>query len=86
MERFQQSQAMRAVRRYAEIAGDHGLTPTAMALAWCKKRWQVASTIIGATTMEQLKENIDAFAVDLSDECMEQIELCYREYRDPAVS
>ena len=36
------------------------MTPAQMALAWCYSRWFVASTIIGATTLAQLKENIDA--------------------------
>ena len=85
MERFNQSQARKAVERYVQIAADHGMSPTTMALAFCKRRWQVASTIIGATTMEQLKENIDAFAVDLTDECMVSIQACYSEFRDPAV-
>ena len=37
------------------MAEKHGLTPTQLALAWCKSRWNVTSTIIGATTMDQLK-------------------------------
>ena len=36
------------------------MSPAQMALAWCYSRWFVASTIIGATTLEQLKENIYA--------------------------
>lgn len=35
-----------------------GITPAQLALSWCKSRWYVPSTIIGATTFEQLKENI----------------------------
>jgi aryl-alcohol dehydrogenase-like predicted oxidoreductase len=41
--------------RYAKLARDSGLTPTQLALAWCYSRWFVASTIIGATNLDQLK-------------------------------
>ena len=46
---------------YAAVATKHGLTPSELALAWCHSRWFVASTIIGATSLSQLKENIGAF-------------------------
>ena len=55
MERYTKSLAKQAVGEYAAVAHKHGLTPTQLALAWCKSRWQVTSTIIGATSMEQLK-------------------------------
>lgn len=55
MERYTKSLAKQAVGEYATVAEKHGLTPTQLALAWCKSRWQVTSTIIGATSMEQLK-------------------------------
>lgn len=84
MERYTKSLAREAVQQYAEVAARHGLTPTALALAWVRSRWFVASTIIGATTMEQLRENIDAFDVELSDECLQSIDEVYRRYRDPA--
>jgi len=53
--RYNKSLAREAVAQYAKVAEKHGLTPTQLALAWCKSRWNVASTIIGATSMEQLK-------------------------------
>ena len=55
MERYTKSLAKQAVAEYAAVAKKHGLTPTELALAWCKGKWQVTSTIIGATSMEQLK-------------------------------
>ena len=54
MARYQQSLAKEAVSQYAEVARKHGLTPTQLALAWCASRWFVASTIIGATSLEQV--------------------------------
>jgi aryl-alcohol dehydrogenase-like predicted oxidoreductase len=44
-----------------------------LALAWCYSRWFVASTIIGATSLAQLKENIDAFDLILPDEVVAQV-------------
>ena len=55
MERYTKSLAKQAVAEYAAVAKKHGVTPTELALAWCKQKWQVTSTIIGATSLEQLK-------------------------------
>jgi len=57
-----------AVAAYVALAEAHGLTPTQLALKFVYSRWFVASTIIGATTMAQLAEDIDAFEVAWSDE------------------
>ena len=84
MERFQTSRMLGAVKGYCEIACKHKLTPAQLALAFVKSRWFVASTIIGATTMEQLKENIDAFNIELSDEILAEIDEVYKLFRDPA--
>ena len=84
MERYNKSLAREAVAAYCDIAAKHGLTPTQLALAWVKSRWFVASTIIGATTMAQLKDNIDAFQVTLSADAIADINALYRRYRDPA--
>lgn len=63
-----------AAREYAAIARRHGLSPTHMALAWCLGREYVATTIMGATTMEQLRDCMGALNVTLSDEVLEEIE------------
>ena len=55
MERYTKSLAKEAVSGYAGVAKKHGLTPAQLALAWCKGRWKVTSTIIGATKLDQLK-------------------------------
>ena len=55
MERYTKSLAKEAVSGYCAVAKKHGMTPSQLALAWCKGRWNVTSTIIGATKMEQLK-------------------------------
>ena len=53
--RYNKSLARKAVAEYAKVAQKHGVSCTQLALAWCKSRWNVTSTIIGATTMDQLK-------------------------------
>ncbi|KIZ07435.1 Aldo/keto reductase family protein [Monoraphidium neglectum] len=83
MERYYQTQAKTATQEYVELAKKHGLTPTQLALAWCRSRWFVRSTIIGATSLPQLKENLDAFSVELSPEVIEGISQVYKKYRDP---
>lgn len=55
MARYNKSPARQAVSEYMEVAKKHGLTPTELAIAWCNQRWTVTSTIIGATSMKQLK-------------------------------
>lgn len=55
MQRYTHSLAREAVGEYVKVASQHALTPTQLALAFVHSRWFVASTIIGATTMEQLK-------------------------------
>lgn len=57
-----------AIKDYVALAGELGLTPAELALAWCDQVEGVTSTIIGATSLPQLKENIAAFDVVLSDE------------------
>lgn len=65
--------AQDAVRAYMAVAGKHDLDVCEMALAWCYQKSFVTSTIIGATTMEQLKSNIDAKDIVLSDECLRDL-------------
>jgi aryl-alcohol dehydrogenase-like predicted oxidoreductase len=56
-----------------------------MALAWCYSRWQVASTILGVTTVAQLDENLAAWGAKLSAEVLTEIDRIRWEMRDPAV-
>jgi aryl-alcohol dehydrogenase-like predicted oxidoreductase len=85
MERYNKSQAKAAVADYVAVAQKHGLTPSELALAWCRSRWFVASTIIGATSLAQLKENMGAFSKELSAEAVADVNAVYKQYRDPAI-
>lgn len=71
------------VRAYVQLAKDHGLDPAQMALAFCLSRPFMASVIIGATTMEQLKACIDAADVKLSEDVLTGIEAIYRRFPMP---
>ena len=73
-----------AARKYNALARAHGLTPTQMALAFCYTNWRVASTIIGANTVAQLDENLDAWGTTLSPELLVEIDAIRWAIRDPA--
>ena len=84
-QRWGRLEALAAARRYNQLARDHGLTPTQMALAFCYTKWQVASTIIGVTSLAQLDENLDAWGTQLAPELLAQIDAIRWELGDPAL-
>ncbi len=83
-QRWGRPEALAAARRYNALARAHGLTPTQLALAFCYTKWQVASTIIGVTSVAQLDEDLDAFGTTLSPEVLAEIDAIRWELRDPA--
>ena len=82
--RYVGENANKATRLYKELAEANGLTISQMALAFVNQRNFVMSTIIGATTLEQLKENIDAFDTVLSNEILVEIEKIQELIPNPA--
>ncbi len=84
-QRWGRPEALAAARRYNQLARDHGLAPTQMALAFCYAKWQVASTIIGVTSLAQLDENLDAWGTQLAPELLAQIDAIRWELGDPAL-
>ncbi|WP_373988576.1 aldo/keto reductase [Duganella sp. BuS-21] len=81
--RYVRPATVEAAARYAQLARDNGLTPTQLALAWCYSRWFVASTIIGATNLEQLKHNIDAYDVVLPLDVIKQVDQIHAAITNP---
>ena len=73
-----------AVAAYVDLACHHNMTPVQLALSFVASRWFVGSTIIGATTMAQLKENITACAKPLAEEVLQEIEALHLRYPNPA--
>lgn len=84
MQRWAREESLAAARRYNEIAREHGMTPTRMALAFCYRSWRVACTIIGVTTRAQLDENLDAWDTPLSAELLSELNGVRWRHRDPA--
>lgn len=72
-----------AVKGYAEIAEKHDFTSAQLALAWCAQVDGVSSTIIGATSLSQLKEDIMAFEKCMTDVVLEDINSVLRQYPVP---
>ncbi|MEP1447715.1 MAG: aldo/keto reductase [Paraglaciecola sp.] len=72
-----------ATAKYVDLAKTHNVTPSQLALAWCDQVDGVTSTIIGATNMAQLKENIAAFSNPLSHDLISSIGQVFREYPVP---
>ncbi len=81
--RYMRPEVIEASKRYAALARAHGITPAQLALAWCHSRWFVASTIIGATNLVQLKENIDAFDIHLSDQLILGVNAIHAQMTNP---
>jgi aryl-alcohol dehydrogenase-like predicted oxidoreductase len=82
--RYMRPEVIATSVRYTKLARDHGITPTQLALAWCYSRWFVTSSIIGATNLTQLKENIDATGIVLSDELIAGVNKIHAEAANPA--
>ena len=84
MSRYNSAEAHKATEQYIRIAEENGLTPAQMALAFVNDRPFLCSNIIGATSMEQLKENIATFRLTLSQEIVNAINQVHRRISNPA--
>ena len=82
--RYSNPQAMKLTALYAELAKENHLSLTELSLAFVNQRPFVTSNIIGATTMEQLKENIGSIKVSLSDEILHKIDKIQEVQPNPA--
>ena len=83
-QRYEKPSVQPAVKAYAQIADQFDLSPAQLALAFVYSRWFVASTIIGATSMQQLQENIQAQDVVWTDEMEQAIAAMRLEFFNPA--
>ena len=83
-QRYTKPNVLPASAAYAALARQHGLTPTQLALAFVYHRWFVTSTVIGATTMAQLQENIAAFNIKLPPEILQAIDVLHLSMTNPA--
>ncbi|HUW26910.1 MAG TPA: NADP(H)-dependent aldo-keto reductase [Gallionella sp.] len=83
-QRYAKPNVPAATREYVRIAREAGLSPAQMALAFARTRWFTTSVILGATSLQQLNENLDSAEVKLSDEMLKQIEAVHKLYPNPA--
>jgi aryl-alcohol dehydrogenase-like predicted oxidoreductase len=83
-QRWGRPEALAAAKRYSALARQHGLTPVQLALAFCYTKWQVASTIIGVTSVAQLDECLDVWGTTLPEDLLKAVDALRWELRDPA--
>ncbi|MEO7760686.1 MAG: aldo/keto reductase [Casimicrobiaceae bacterium] len=72
-----------AMQPYFDLADKLGMTPATLALAWVNDRWFVGSNIIGATTIDQLREDIASASVTLSPDSIAEIDRIHAAYLEP---
>ncbi len=82
--RYSSPQALAATACYVQLAKQVGISPAQLALAFVRQQPFVASTIIGATTLTQLEENLSSVEITLGEDVLEAIELIHRNYPYPA--
>lgn len=84
MARYNSDQSIEATEHYYQIANNHGISLTQMALAFVNQQPFLTSNIIGATNLEQLQENIGSIDLTLSKEIMKEIEAVHNKIPNPA--
>jgi len=82
--RYSNEEAVRATRKYKELADTHDMSLTHLALAFVNQQPFVTSNIIGATSIDQLKENIESIEVVLSGEILDEINEIHNSIPNPA--
>lgn len=82
--RYSSTEAIQATEKYVALAHANELDPSQMALAYVNSRPFLTSTIIGATSMEQLKINIGSIDVQLTDDVLNGIESIHTQYPNPS--
>ena len=83
MDRYLATKGPDAVEAYCELANSHGLTPSALAIAFCESRPFVTSTIIGATSLAQADDNLSGFGLEWTPALEAGVETVLQSYPDP---
>lgn len=83
-QRYAKPNVPEATAEYMRIAREAGMSPATLALAFARSRWFTSSVILGATSLEQLNENLDSGEVELSADVLAQIEAVHQRYPNPA--
>ncbi|ANE76303.1 NADP(H)-dependent aldo-keto reductase [Dickeya solani] len=82
--RYSAPHTQQAIAEYVTLAQKHGLDPAQMALAFVRQQPFVASTLLGATTLEQLKTNLDSLDLTLGEDVLTELEAIHRRFTIPA--
>jgi len=83
-QRYNKPNVPAAAKEYVRIAQEAGLSPAQMALAFARTRWFTSSVLLGATSVQQLQENLDSAEITLAAEVLEKIETVHKLYPNPA--
>ena len=83
-DRYADSLGRRATSQYVQLAKKHGIAPAQLALAYVNSRPFLTSNIIGATTMEQLRENVGSIRLSLTQDIVEEIEKIHKQVPNPS--
>ena len=83
LQRYEREGADGAIARYLDAAREFGLTPTQLALKFCQTRAFMGSVIIGATSMAQLEENLDAFDIEWTGAMEERVNALHVAHPNP---
>ncbi|OED36793.1 aldo/keto reductase [Chromatiales bacterium (ex Bugula neritina AB1)] len=81
--RYTTERAVAAIKEYVAVAANHHIDPATMALAFVNQQPFVTSTIVGATTLEQLQSNIDSVTTVLDDALIKEINEVHQRYPNP---
>ncbi|ADM97242.1 Possible oxidoreductase [Dickeya dadantii 3937] len=82
--RYSAPHTQQAIAEYVALAQKHGLDPAQMALAFVRQQPFVASTLLGATTLEQLKTNLGSLDLTLGEDVLTELEAIHRRFTIPA--
>jgi len=83
-QRFRKPMVFEAIDAYTQLAKRRGLSPVQLALGYVKSRWFVGASIIGATTMAQLEEDVAGAQVELDAETLAEVVALQARYPNPA--
>jgi aryl-alcohol dehydrogenase-like predicted oxidoreductase len=73
-----------AIEAYAALAEKRGISPVQLALGYVRSRWFVGASIIGATSLAQLEEDVAAAQFDLDPDTLADVASIQQRYPNPA--
>lgn len=82
--RYNKPYVKETLESYIKIARKYNLIPAQMALAFVRSRWFVTSTIIGATNLEQLDENLSSLELELQEDILKELDEIHAKHPNPA--